>query len=129
MPRGDAVTELVDGELKRMPLNGFEHGLITMSGATVTRRKETRMITKRLLFALAVVLLGSHALFVQTSPVTGRLVIPDPRILPGVPFDMWVELRNSSDAPVTVGLSPTLVARVTGGADFQVTPPPDGACC
>src|SRR5581483_9646523 len=93
----------------------------------VTRPKETRMITKRLLSALVVALLGSHALFGQMSPVTGRLVIPDQRVLPGVPFDMWVELRNPSDASVTVGLYPTLLAHITGGADFQITPAPDDA--
>lgn len=80
------------------------------------------MKTKTLLFALAILLLVPARLPAQTSPVTARLVVPDARVLPGVPFDMWVELRNPSDAAITVGLYPTLIAHVAGRDDFEITP-------
>ncbi len=54
------------------------------------------------------------------SPVQGKLVIPDAKVLPGVPFDMWVELRNASDGSVGVGLCPRLLVRTAKGTAFEV---------
>ena len=39
----------------------------------------------------------------QFSPIRARLVVPDSEVLPGVPFEMWIEVRNPSDTAVTLG--------------------------
>jgi len=57
----------------------------------------------------------------QVSPVQAKLVIPDAKVLPGVPFDMWIEVRNPSDATITIGLFPRLAVRADRGAAFEVT--------
>ena len=54
------------------------------------------------------------------SPVQATLVIPDTKILPGVPFDMWINVVNPSDASVGVGLCPSLVVKRDGGESFSV---------
>lgn len=70
---------------------------------------------------------SGHVLFAQqTSPVEAKLVVPDTKVLPGVPFDMWIEVRNSSDSTVTVSLFPVLVVRPVGGDIFEIRPNPDG---
>jgi len=66
-----------------------------------------RTIIKQAAFAAIVLMIGlSQAFGQQVSPIEAKLVIPDTQVLPGVPFDMWIELRSSSDAEVTVGLFP-----------------------
>src|SRR6266853_6457172 len=77
-------------------------------------------------FALLVLLAAfglAPALFAQHfSPVEAKLVIPDTKTLPGVPFDLWIEVRNQSDASVAVGLFPRLIVRPEHGDVFEITP-------
>jgi len=80
---------------------------------------------KTVLNVLLVTLLmgrSGSALAQQFSPVDARLVIPDLKVLPGVPFDMWIDVRNRSDATVSVGLFPYLVARGERGDAFLIAP-------
>ncbi len=58
----------------------------------------------------------------QISPVSATLTLPDTKLLPGVPFDMWIEVANSSDVAVTIGLFPTLVVQADG-KKFEIAPP------
>jgi hypothetical protein len=55
------------------------------------------------------------------SPVEAKLVIPDTKLLPGVPFEMWVELRNSSDGTVGVGLCADMLVRPEGSEPFTIS--------
>jgi hypothetical protein len=56
----------------------------------------------------------------QVSPIEAKLTIPDAKVLPGVPFDMWVDIHNPSDTLVTVGLCPRLVVRTDSGKSFEI---------
>lgn len=76
--------------------------------------------TSLVLLLLATTLAGERAAAQQVSPVRGTLVIPDAKVLPGVPFDMWIELRNTSDTSVTVGLFPHLIVRSDYGEPFEI---------
>src|SRR5437660_11927359 len=58
----------------------------------------------------------------QVSPIKAKLVIPDAKVLPGVPFDMWIEVQNGSDAAVAVGLFPQLLVRPDHGESFELAP-------
>lgn len=55
------------------------------------------------------------------SPVSARLTIPDTKLLPGVPFDMWIDIENKSDATVGVGLCADMLVRPSGGSAFIIT--------
>jgi hypothetical protein len=54
------------------------------------------------------------------SPIQATLVVPDTKVLPGVPFEMWINVVNPSDASVGVGLCPSVVVKHDGGAAFTV---------
>ncbi|HEY2325518.1 MAG TPA: hypothetical protein VGJ82_21860 [Thermoanaerobaculia bacterium] len=54
------------------------------------------------------------------SPIQATLVVPDTKVLPGVPFEMWVTVVNPSDASVGVGLCPSLLVKRDGGESFSV---------
>jgi hypothetical protein len=54
--------------------------------------------------------------------VQATLVIPDTKLLPGVPFEMWIELYNSSYDTLTVGTSPRALVEPEGGASFVIDP-------
>lgn len=56
----------------------------------------------------------------QVSPIEAKLTIPDAKVLPGVPFDMWIDIHNPSDTLVTVGLCPRLVVRTDSGKSFEI---------
>lgn len=71
-------------------------------------------------FAFLLVL-AAPAFAQQSSPVTAKLVVPDTNTLPGVPFEMWIELRNPSDSAVSVGLFPTLVVQPEKGDRFEIS--------
>ena len=58
---------------------------------------------------------------VEKSAVRATLVVPHATVLPGVPFDMVVTLKNISDRPVTVGLLAKLVATLPDGSFFLST--------
>jgi hypothetical protein len=55
----------------------------------------------------------------RTSPIEARLVVPYTRLLPGVPFEMWVDLYNASENTVHVALDGPLRITVVGGIDFE----------
>ena len=55
-------------------------------------------LTRIAMIALSVLLAQLAVAQRPPSPVQGTLAIPDTKVLPGVPFDMWIELRNTSDA-------------------------------
>ena len=60
----------------------------------------------------------------QASPIEAKLTIPDAKVLPGVPFDMWVDVRNPSDSLVTVGLFPRFIVRMEGSKPFEIASSP-----
>lgn len=70
-------------------------------------------------FALALVV--ATGLFAQTSPISATLVIPETRLLPGVPFEAWVELENRSGATLAVGSLVSLRATTEDGT-FELRP-------
>lgn len=70
----------------------------------------------------ALLLVLAPSLFGQPSPVTAKLVIPETKLLPGVPFDAWVELENRSGATLAVGLYPSLRAATAEGFSFEFHP-------
>jgi hypothetical protein len=82
--------------------------------------KRTALLNVALIMGLACVASAQ-----QVSPVQASLVIPDAKLLPGVPFDMWIDVRNPSDSAVTVGLFPRLSVRTDGGVSFEIRPQPD----
>lgn len=56
------------------------------------------------------------------SSVEAKLVIPETKLLPGVPFEMWIELRNPSDATIGVGLCADMLVRPEGAEPFTIAP-------
>ena len=78
----------------------------------------TTMLCIVLSTALAIPLLAQQT----PSPIEAKLVVPDTKLLPGVPFDMWVDVHNPSDSTVTVGLYVTLLVRLDKGESFEVAP-------
>ena len=80
-------------------------------------------ISMKFALGLAVTLLLTVAAGAQqSSPVKATLVIPDTKLLPGVPFDMWIDVINTSDTAVTIGLYPVLVVQ-QNGETFEIAPP------
>ena len=75
--------------------------------------------------ALLSMLLAGAAHGQQSSPLEATLIIPDTEVLPGVPFEMWIEIRNPSETDVTVGLFPRLLVRPQGGESFEISPRTD----
>lgn len=63
--------------------------------------------------------LATAAYAQSSSPIVARLTVPDTEVLPGVPFDMWVELTNPSDSRVSFFSGAQLVVRVVGGETFE----------
>src|SRR5258707_1262941 len=55
------------------------------------------------------------------SPIEATLVIPDGKLLPGVPFEMWIDVRNPTDSPVGVGLCSSLLVHPEQGQLFEVS--------
>lgn len=79
-----------------------------------------KIISCLILASLPVILIagdGQEA-SVEKSSVRATLVLPHATVLPGVPFDMVVTLKNISDRPVTVGLLAELVVTLPDGSVF-----------
>jgi len=76
---------------------------------------------KRCTTALAFLLLITiSALAAEPShAIEAMLTLPFETVLPGVPFDMTVTLKNVSSAPVTVGVSAKLVVTMPDGTDLS----------
>jgi len=71
--------------------------------------------------AFALALCVATGLFAQASPVSATLVVPETRLLPGVPFEAWVELENRSGATLAVGLLVSLRVTTEDGT-FEFRP-------
>jgi hypothetical protein len=69
-----------------------------------------------LLTALSIVAIDAR------SQVQATLVIPDTKLLPGVPFEMWIELYNPSGDTVTVGMASRALVEAEGGVSFVIDP-------
>src|SRR5947199_9216475 len=67
-------------------------------------------------------LLAAVASAQQSWPVRATLALPDTKLLPGVPFDMWIDVSNPSDTYVTIGLLPTGIVPMDGQI-FEIVPP------
>ncbi|HEX2833236.1 MAG TPA: hypothetical protein VHW00_09485 [Thermoanaerobaculia bacterium] len=59
------------------------------------------------------------SLHMFAAGVKATLVVPETTLLPGVPFEAWVELENESAETIAVGLSPYLLATDAIGAPFE----------
>lgn len=55
------------------------------------------------------------------EPVEASLVVPDVRILPGVPFDFWVELHNRSDSVFRISVCAPFQVRLVAGEPLEWT--------
>jgi len=80
-----------------------------------------RALTKYATVLLLALPLAMPATAQQVSPIKATLVIPDAKLLPGVPFDMWIDVANPTDTEVTIGLFPTLVGQ-RDGERFEIVP-------
>jgi hypothetical protein len=68
----------------------------------------------RVAVAAAMLVACGHAV-VASERVQATLVLPDVRILPGVPFDFWVELHNRSDSMLRVSICDRFDVRFVSG--------------
>lgn len=70
----------------------------------------------------ALILLGAVTLIAQQvppgSPVIATLTLPASSVLPGVPFDMFVAVKNVSKKPVSAGLVAQLHVTLPDGTKF-----------
>lgn len=73
-----------------------------------------------LALATALLLLCGNALL-GGEPMEAILVVPDLRILPGVPFDFWVELHNRSESMRRVRVCAPFEMRLVSGDPIQWT--------
>lgn len=67
-----------------------------------------RVLATALLMAFAAALLAEE-------PFEAILVVPDVRLLPGVPFDFWVELHNRSDSTRIISVCEPFHLRLVSG--------------
>lgn len=72
----------------------------------------------------AVLLIFSAETLLARDPMDAVLVVPDVRILPGVPFDFWVELHNGSESVWRVSVCEPLRIRLISGEPFHWTETP-----
>ena len=70
--------------------------------------------------ATAMLVLCGNALLAG-EPIEAILVVPDRRILPGVPFDFWVELHNRSESIRSVRVCAPFQTRLVSGEPVQWT--------
>jgi len=95
-------------------------------GSREREGENVRLVKSIWLFALVAALMVAEAVLAQqTSSVQARLIVPDTRVLPGVPFDMWIEVQNPADTVVSVGLFPHLLVSIEGRDPFVITPQDD----
>jgi len=81
---------------------------------------------KRILISVVTVLLACPAFAQRPAPgVDARLTVPDTVTLPGVPFDMWIDVQNHSDVTIAVGLYPSFLVRTETGS-FEIRPSRNG---
>jgi hypothetical protein len=65
----------------------------------------------------------AHADPAKPLPITATLTLPYDTVLPGVPFDIRVRLKNVSNADASVGLLAALIVTLPDGTQFA---PPGG---
>lgn len=54
--------------------------------------------------------------------IDAKLIIPDTTTLPGVPFDMWIDVQNRSDVTITIGLRASFLIRTQDGSTIEIGP-------
>ncbi|HVE72039.1 MAG TPA: hypothetical protein VNI54_11785 [Thermoanaerobaculia bacterium] len=74
---------------------------------------------KKTLLILAVVLVASWPVLAKDGPIVATTSLPYSSVLPGVPFDLNVELKNVSAAPAVVGLVARLVITTADGTEIR----------
>jgi len=74
----------------------------------------------RLTLAAIVALMFASAVFAQDS-TEAHLVIPDSRILPGVPFDFWIEVHNRGSQLKRVTVCAPFEMRILSGEPLRFT--------
>src|ERR1043165_6209095 len=107
------VTESPRSTCVKTARNGTRSILVSAMLSIRGRRYQTKgdaIVRKANVFVLSLtVLLATISVLAQRSApgVDAKLVIPDTTTLPGVPFDMWIEVQNRSDVTIAVGLCPS----------------------
>ena len=81
------------------------------------------MSLARVALATAVLLLSGGALLAD-EPVEATLVVPDARILPGVPFDFWIEIHNRTEDVRRVSICDPFQVRLVAGEPISWTETP-----
>jgi hypothetical protein len=81
----------------------------------------------RVVLATALLLVSGGALLADEAveAVEALLVVPDARILPGVPFDFWIEIHNRSDDVRRVSICEPFGVRLVAGEPIHWTETPD----
>jgi hypothetical protein len=77
--------------------------------------------------ALTMLLLLSGGAALAGQPIEATLVVPDARLLPGVPFDFWVELHNPSETTRHIRVCEPFQLRLVAGEPVQWTETPEKA--
>jgi len=107
--------------LRRLRVLDDSQGQGRVEAMTRHRGEPGRTIIKALALAAILLTLGLQSAFAQqASPIEAKLILPDTRVLPGVPFEMWIEVWNPSDTAVTFGLFPRLLVRNDRGESFEI---------
>lgn len=83
--------------------------------------KGTASLFAAIALASTVVFAQGRSPITPTSPVQAKLTIPDSKLLPGVPFDLWIEVRNPSDTSVGVGLCADMLVTTDGKESFTIS--------
>jgi hypothetical protein len=80
--------------------------------------------TKRLTTTPLLLLLTAISLtaVVVQGAVQATLVLPDTTLLPGVPFEMWIEIYNDSEETVSIGTASRAVIEPEAGEPFVIEP-------
>ena len=77
----------------------------------------------RVAFATALLTVFADRL-IAAQAVEATLVVPDVRLLPGVPFDFWIELHNRSESVRRVSICKPFQMRLTAGEPVHWTETP-----
>jgi hypothetical protein len=94
---------------------------------TWTVRRGDNVKKALIAFSILCLPLPAIAAAARTGPsVVATLMLPHARVLPGVPFDLEIALKNNSERTVKVGLLGCLEVTLPDGSRFQ--PVPRSAC-
>jgi hypothetical protein len=67
---------------------------------------------------LLLLAVGSQAESAKSHRIVATLALPYETVLPGVPFDIYVTLRNVSDTSASVGMQASLIVTLPDGSRF-----------